>query len=933
MPRIPPFFPLSMGILILVIALAGLPVMHVLGQTPDPTNTQLLFITDPSREEYEDCEYSDDHRKIICNFSNYTEPYVREYAFKIQPGEGESCDPDTPVYVSGTLVYAASGPLGVSYQVGANLNFSTDVEQTLFQSEKVYKPADGSIVVTADAENVLLQTALSDGFCGPGHFVAVWRWGGHPWNPQTRSGTIIISLDPEEEEHCWDRYRVGDQLVSDSVKAYNEPALGPLMQGVLGKPLYLEGGRYYMIETTDPPWLNGDGHPATNSYLGDLTSSWVLGAGSSEWCELSQCPGVCVQPLENGKARVYFYAEEQHPASPYLHGVRAHDPAGNWDNNEGALHYTVSEAYYTPPPEACESRFLNQGLVNSGRIRADFADGGPIFMHTFPQPGQTYMLEISGNPWYDNQIPSHAVDISYDNGLTWLPISEVNTVCVATPGANVYRFYFKHEANRSYRLRAHDGDGVWLNNTGYVEFDLYQTFDFRPEGSCASRFTLGSEIKTGSTPATNSNGKEITFVPEQWYAIEVKEPAWTDNGVEMKSAQITGDHHESPTWHELPNFPGAACAETVNGYQRIYFKAQYDYYLYRANDTDGDWANNAGDVNYRIYGVSVEDPTAPIGSCESNYNSSRVLVSTETLWANLANGLKLSLQPGKYVIETSEGPWLNESTPSYDVEITNGGIAGSYVPVSVAGTAPPLECVVALSDGNHYRAYFSVYQGDDMRVRVLDLAATYGTNSGFIKINIYKVTSSGEAPPEPGDYTITGCNSLCERPDSVLELADWLEYQRCAFSKYIAFCPYHTAALASMVLEFDRREPFSTILQFTTLPAQIREQFRQYDWAQDVGGDSAELMSEAQPWDFLASLPPDSPYRGGQITIKKPIQAFSTFCEYEMSEAVGERLGAPICFAMNVLNAIGGTKWMQWVFDLVLIAVFGVYLFHYIKSL
>ncbi len=740
---------------------------------------------------------------------------------------------------------------------------------------------------------------------------------------------------PEQKLECWDYFQLGDQVSTDTVKPYNDDTLPPILwEGENGKAMPgIEGGKWYAVEVTDPYWMDGTGesewHP---SYKAEMSPFWSL-AGAVEWYELSQYPNGCWQPLgDYGKGRLYFYADEQ--ISDYLQGIRAYNEYGVYFDNQGLMHYKVNEAIYNPPPAACEANFDVGEFVNTIRVPAWYSDGLPVFAYSSPIPNTTYVIDISSEPWFDEDGKlQHRVDISLDGGQTWVNIRDVSGECEAEKGVGGYKYYFKYVAGRNYRIRASDGNNPleYLGNKGYVKFSVYTATSYKAEGACSDSLTLGAVLKTGSIPANISEGGRVQYnlTPGNWYAIEIVPPPWSNAGVDSKEADISGGDSGWRTFYPLADFPGVACAEENDGYKRIYFRAQYAQYLLRAHEDVLQYADNTGTVNYKLYGVDVSSSNPPPGSCESAYNTNRVVVSLPILYANLENGIELKLAPGKYMLETMEGPWMNESTPSYDVEITNGGLLGTYVPISSQGVSDPLECVVPLSDGVHYRAYFSVEVGKYYRVRVYDPGGTYATNTGQMVIAIYRITDINEPPPDPADYTVNGCNSICVRPDSLLDVPEWIEYNRCAFSKWISFCPYHAESLMSVVLEFNNREPFGTLLQFTSLPQKIQEEFKQYKWAESQGGDGAEILSGgAQPWEILAQLPSSSPFNNGRIEITKPMSPFSTFCQNEMTKAVGTKLAAPMCFALNVLNGLGVNKWINTLFNLVLSGVFILYIYN-----
>lgn len=750
----------------------------------------------------------------------------------------------------------------------------------------------------------------------------------------------IKPLPDQPPPNCWDYFQIGQQVGIDAVDAFNNPALPEILwEGERGKAINgIEGGKYYALEVLTPAWMDGDGETWVQSFRGDISTTWSL-AGAVEWYELPELPNSCWEPLdlETGRGRLYFYADEH--MTDYLHGIRAHNEYGDYFDNLGELNYKLNEAIYNPPPAACEAKYERDDFISTVRVPAWRHDGFPVFgsglSHPYPIVGTTYVIEISSEPWFDEEgLPKHDVDISIDGGTTWSNIRQINGDCASEAGAGGYRYYFTHnDPTRNYRIRASDGNEPleYIGNKGYVSFSIYTVKNFIPGGSCSEYFGLDTLLKSGSIPANISEGARMQYnmTVNQWYAIEIKAPPWSNAGVDSKDAHIAGGESGWTTFYPLPDYPAVACAEETDGYYRVFLKAQYAQYFLRAGENTLYFNDNTGSVNYEIWSVTATGIEPP-GSCELQYNTNRIVVSLPILYANLSNGLELKLQPGKYMIETMEGPWLNETTPSYLVEMTNGGIAGDYVPITGAGAAPPIECIVPLADGKHFRAYFAVEQGKSYRVRVYDPDLTFATNTGEMVIAIYRVTDINEPAPDPRDYTVNGCNSVCLKPDSLLEIPEWIDYNRCAFSKWISFCPWHAEALASVLLEFNEYEPFGTIMQFVSLPEKLRKEFDAYQWSPSTGGDGAELMNaetSGQPWEFLPALPPSSPFNSGRIEIRRPMTPFSTFCNVEMTKTVGNKLAAPLCFVLNVMNGLGVNKWIQWIFDLTLISVFLLYVY------
>jgi hypothetical protein len=733
-------------------------------------------------------------------------------------------------------------------------------------------------------------------------------------------------LPEPDPPSCADNYTLGDTLTTSAVNSAS--SAGQMLE------FPISPGEFYALEFTAPPWI--DNGTTEASYEADIAVMWPPTPPLATWVHLKEWPGVCIEDLEEGRYRAYFQGDIL--TSQGFYGIRARDmeTVDNYANNNGNLSYILKEAGYNPLPSSCSSQFTDMALRNSAQIWTDRPNGYPLPLAGPLEPNQWYALEVNDFPYFDNGNSSYRLEISTDNGATWQDL-ETWAYCVNRNSWDSFTYYFQSVAGVWLQIRAHDGNGAYWDNEGILNYNLYYSFNYTPPegGNCSSNFSIGSKQGSYSVPANKQLGTEITsyFTADQWYALEITDPIWLDSvGTPSLSADITRDPPNAlpwQTWHNLTDWPGAACVEMVNtDYARVYFKAQspLSYYL-RAHSTDANWTNNSGDVTFDIYSVTATDPDPPPSSCEASYDAGFWVGSGE-IYATLSEGQVLNLTPGRtYRLETIEGPWYDNGNPSYGVEISQDG-GSNWNTLENSGLAGITGCVVPLSDGVHIRVYFTTGSGP-YRLRVHDQTANYGDNSGSIGYRLYMADDLTDDPIELPPSWNMGCSAICNRPDGVLEVANWLEYGRCELFKYISWCDYHTAAFMGVQDVFLSREPFSTILEFRNMANSIKYEFESYEWSEDGGGDSltapANIIDDARS--VLMTLPDDSPYNNGKISLTPAASPLSTVCAIEMSKAVGTKLSQPICLALDAMNRLGVTTWIQFLFDATLLAIFLLYIY------
>lgn len=664
---------------------------------------------------------------------------------------------------------------------------------------------------------------------------------------------------------------------------------------------------------------------------------------------------------------VAYYFESPEDFTTYE--IRAHDLDGDsdssFDNNAGGFAVEVYAASWNPPVAGCASVYDLGPLIQNVSVPASAQNGiiipDPSYnIMTEEQPellvGTSYMLE-EPSTW--GGMYSGGGDVAYfdweisADRSTWYDIDDFAD-CI-NPTDNHHDQYFFNAGVTQYYIRAKDLDldGSWLDQTGQVELNLYYADDLRHDpvdGQCPN-LILGDSIYSGSVASTNSEGGYLPdmMTPGQLYAIKLTLPVWTDDSVDQKAAQIKlgGD----TTWNDFYTWDGAFCTEKdAEDWPTAWIQAADVRYMLRADDSIGD---NSGWVNYTIYEADwIEDPIYP--SCESDYDPlefADFVPAHPEISAAASNGVTIqdfALRAGVYKIETSGGPWRDAviggggepPIDSYELEISllNGAVNSWFDLQDVA------DCVVPLPDGNHSRYYVTIDEEDDaavVRLRVNNEDDLWSDNLDSMK---YSVMYSSEYvdPDYPWDpypdgpfVQSGGCYLVCVRPDSSLNVPAWLEYFRCQLIRRISFCDYHFVKLVAMRELFYDREPFGSLQELGAAFGLVREQVDQYQWAEDGGGagppevEYPENFIFASPDGGGAGIPlvgDDTIWGSGEIDIfADGGETFNTTCNNQLADSLGERLATPVCFAFNVIDALGLSTWFQLFWDITMIVALGMY--------
>jgi len=554
-------------------------------------------------------------------------------------------------------------------------------------------------------------------------------------------------------------------------------------------PVYFTAGEFYSISIINPPWLDGD--TDNLSFGAEIAFSYPANpADPALWHPIEEIAGACTSG-----GSTYFQAPPNTSSGFYT--IREHYPAGNWSNNTGDVNYTVTTATYVPNPSECAMNFGYDGYYGNGRIYGNYADGIDMPIHGELEPNRWYALDILGGPWYDNGLASYDVQISADNGQTWvdLPNWTGSGQCYSQTGYGTSTTIFEAETGEDYKLRVDDDGGNFTDNTGYMQWNLYFAINMAPEPGvdCSAQFELGDIVTSSFINANLADGGKVypfhptEIIPDNWYALEIIPPPWWDADANLLSTRAdisTGPHDPLPAqWFPLESFPGASCQETIDGYYtRIYFQAQLgDDYLLRAHDGNANWGGNTGRVSYNLYNVTPSEINPPPVGCEADFGTGYWIGGSEIDPAAETGELIVSPITDKwYRLDTSEGPWLDDGVESYLIDVSSdNGFTWSQIVF-----APFATCVVGLGD-NHTRIYWPGQPGYTYKIRVRDDQGDYENNTGSIRYDLYSV---GYTPDDPGDDPGSSvppwwegnpiCYTSCIRPSSGINIPAWLEYGR-----------------------------------------------------------------------------------------------------------------------------------------------------------
>ena len=493
--------------------------------------------------------------------------------------------------------------------------------------------------------------------------------------------------------------------------------------------------------------------------------------------------------------------------------------------------------------------------------------------------------------------------------------------------------------NDDFRVRAADADDDYTDNSGFLYYNLYAASDIEAEDEqCQFTYDLGETLQSNSVAASNESGADaltgINLVNGMHYAIEVVSPPWDVDGDGADDVQMqiqVGDDG----WADLGDWAGTTCLETVDGYQRIYFRSGGDMPVLRVADPGGNWGDNTGTANWNVRAADLiggyDDPT-----CETNYNHlTPKFIEKKKVLPRSQVGVSLSahdITPGEaYVIQTLDGPWYDDGAPSYDLEISDD--AGDTWTDLALYDSP-----CKLNTGDHYVKIYIDPADGVYRLRVNNKDGSglsdFLNNSGEIWYTLYELSDDpGIIFDDPGGFL--GCNAICVRPSSWLNVGEWIWHAVCVVSRFFAWCPYHNEMLASLPRLYRYREPVATFYALMDIFQDIKNETESYVWHEDTGGAGAPTVAEPENFIFgpdqggegQSPFAGTGPYSGEEVTFDLDGESYSDNCVSMLADHLGTLLAPGICFATNVLDQLGLTSWYQFFWDTSMLLTFIAYVY------
>jgi hypothetical protein len=408
----------------------------------------------------------------------------------------------------------------------------------------------------------------------------------------------------------------------------------------------------------------------------------------------------------------------------------------------------------------------------------------------YPEPGQWYVIHISSGYWQNNGAGPQLKELGLKvaSGSVWLPLTANPSVGCRDVGNDT--FYVQMLTSDPYMLRVYDTDGNWAN-TGSLTVTISGVAAYNPYSSgCELQYKIGALIEQKTVVANFNNGWPLEVTksgwlpfavggggipkPQRYYMLEtIGGPAHLGTGVndiltwDADMALREDEEDKIPSsWYEIQSAPFIKCVSRTDivGHVKVFFAmdeqtALYEftkfYYAFRVRDT-GTYADNYGSLGYRLYEATFQQTTLPGEVPDPNgcvaFAHDATLTGSVVVSGNNADGVALPTMtpPNMYNLEVTGGPWTDNGTDKYSIEISDDG----------GTTWKDLEdytnlLCAASADGLHTEIYFYHAAGKSWKVRVNDGDANYGNNALSVTVNIYPGHGYSFFPTCQNDYTST----------------------------------------------------------------------------------------------------------------------------------------------------------------------------------
>jgi hypothetical protein len=543
----------------------------------------------------------------------------------------------------------------------------------------------------------------------------------------------------------------------------------------------LTNGQKYELTIEGGPWNDGEGN--ANRYdtaIKEGESSWVTTdtytAGENINCNQ-------LDPTHPWTTKLVFTAIDSSFA------VRLNDMAGEFgDNTYGSSVMNATLKTVNELSGDCSGQFLQGQLLGTGTLSAVNSTGyglSTMLGPNAPKSGDWFIIKVTGS-WKNNGTGSDlkTLAMKHTGWVIWEHLSTTaSTWCV-----NGDTYYVQQtEASGDYRLRVDDTDGNWGANTGSLTVSIYGVAQYnRYQNGCELQYTIGDLIETKTVQGNLSNGLPIdnrtggiwdpiggTFaIPIRYYMLETfggpVDLGGGDLTWDINLGQSTLEGSIPSTYYPIPGADFVECLVTTDavGHIRAFFPKEYAaevytyieyYYGIRIADDAGTYTDNTGSISYRLYeATDQQNPAAHTPSADGclQFQHETTALSSQVLYAfNNSTGLSLgAFTSGElYAISITGGPWLDNGSSRYDVELSddNGSTwtdLADYINVLCSQS----------SDGSHVMVFLYGAAGKVWKVRVNDQDSSWGNNAGSVLVSVYPGSTQRSGYPKcDSNYTLT----------------------------------------------------------------------------------------------------------------------------------------------------------------------------------
>lgn len=787
---------------IIVIFISFLPVMQASALVTD-VELQAYHCADQSisgtwaQKQEGDCIDKDDSPQTIRiegHWTGYTADIVLSYVQPLQAKliclQGAGCEASHDIY----------------YRIGATILNTSSIDFALLSSKgwKIYEgynqppPLDSTLEISTTT-GTLFSAITYDGKISKEALNTSYLDSSDPWHVKLSlfplgdhlsSGyidwqyTVIMSLNPIDDD-CMDNYMDVGGGTSQTIPATSST----------GVTLAIDPLKTYKVTISGGPWRDGgaapDRYDAAYSYNG---TNWFAMGGIANQCASSG--------EQTGGGTTYSFIL---PQDVNLTSVRfrVNDTGGTWTNNTGSLTVTLTEVITLTN---CKSQYsLTTGNpVASGTVQA--TSTGMIAASNLVT-GIYYVVETTGGHWHNGSDPTDLYTLqARASGVNqpWEPLGTFsNSGCSAASGSYM-QVYWQSNGDKLY-LRANDAGGNFTDNTGSINYVIYETTYTRFPNVCEAQFILGDVVSTGTVGGNAKNGIPVT-IPDtsvtevtgggdsskltRWLALDVIGGPWTDfhDLTQKYSADLGVGASGSVSWSSVDQFGAASCITRLDGlgHYRIFWEAPVSAsYWFRAHDTD--FGGNTGSIGYTLYKAAytyVGDDLPPVsGTCDSDFTMNAKFWE-HTIPGSFASGeLITGYSAGEMIAITTEGgPWTNGGANAYDVAISDDNGVTWHTLWAYAGVS----CYQS-SDTNHWEVFLFTQVGKAYKIRVADNGGVFSDNGGSIVVKAYHAeTSQDPWKPCSSNYTMRLVDMSGSVTSILFDIYNWFTSN---FMNYVNIIP------------------------------------------------------------------------------------------------------------------------------------------------